>query len=595
MLNGLRISFILAVLAALLAGCDFSWLFNILNPPTPKQFAGSFDTLAVEAYASPGASLVGVAYDPITEADTFARVLKTSGTANWTENARLTDADVCATSFQKDQQVIDALLFEGHGTVGLAALLEYNEDGYLTDQLYWGVGDTSDGIANLGGSGCGGGGSGETFPVGGRLKWMFLYSSDTVAAPPGVDPSNPQWTSNWNTIFSGSLHGLYGAWQSPGSCSSQGTRTRNCDIVNSNVASCFSALVVPVTAANTILEGLDIHDSWVQAFSCGNQDGRWAIWEDSAARNDLLSGPGPGSPPPAYTGYLSGNLMFYYASDVSGYNVASVTVAPNTFILNPQSLTPEVFDRTSLTQEYESQSSTPVSVSDDGMVYRARASGGAITYQYGTSGAVMYFGSKPTAAMAFTQATAMQAAETYVGETLGMPSDASPYSVFQFWQYSPSTGAAINDAYEFIWHHSDPSIAGADAIKVVVADRHITTRTCEDWIYNDPPIKPICDDWQEVSTDTPYISSAYRLWRTTSGAASNSQPVGTTSIDAVTAASALPAGANVTAYQPGLWMPDPNTSYTVGARSAWIFTIGGTEQIAVDAYTGQVLGSVTER
>ncbi|HUY41402.1 MAG TPA: hypothetical protein VMV82_07525 [Candidatus Dormibacteraeota bacterium] len=560
-------------------------------------------TLAIDNYANPAIDLgdpysVQHGYDPIGDVDNFAREMKGNTFTDWAQLARLTDAQVCATSFQAYQQSADVLFYRGHGWVGIDDLYGFNTGGYGPDQQWWGVGDNGGLTAENGGTvGCAGttGYTGLSFPIQGRLKWIFDPGSDTVAAPSGVDPANPQWTADWRSIFGGSLHGLYGAWQSPGSCTAQGTSTRNCDFTNSPTALDFSLLIVPGELNGTQVEGQDIHDAWVCAFMDAGQDGRWAIWEDASARNDIISGPGDGSAPPSYTSFLSGSIIFYYPANPNGYNVQSVTVAPTTFALNPQSVTNESWNARSLAQQYESQAVSPVVNSDNGSTYVSKTNWGGVQYNYGQSGAVMYVGPKPRDPIAFSQSTALQAAETYISSTLGMPSDAVLYSVLQFWAYSPSTGAAVNDGYEFIWHHADSSVAGYDGIKVVVADRHLTTKTCVQWIYNDPPIKPVCEQWQVTTSDTPYISSAFRLWRSFTGTNSNIQPAGTTSIDAITAASALPAGANITAYQPGLWMPDANASSSEGARSAWIFTIGGREQIAVDAYTGQILGSTTEQ
>ncbi|HUY40868.1 MAG TPA: hypothetical protein VMV82_04795 [Candidatus Dormibacteraeota bacterium] len=600
MLSRFKLALSFAVIAIVVAACNVDSLLNILFSPQPQQFAGAFETLAVDNYANPTLDLndpysVANQLDPIGDTDNFAHELKTNSVTPWSQIARLTDSQVSATSFQQYQQSVDALFYDGHGGPGVNALYGWGVSGYGYDEQAWGAGDTlamvdGDTINGIGGNQ----GTGERFPAGGRLKWIFDLGSDTVAAPPFVDPNDPYWTADWTPAFGGSLHGLYGAWQDVGSCPF-GNPSRTCDVANGTTAKAFGAYVMPGALSGNPLEGEDIHDAWVSAFIASGQDGRWAIWEDASARNDIISGPGNGSAPPSYTSSLSGSIIFYYPANPNGYNVQSVTVAPDTFALNPQSIANESWNAQSLAQQYEPQAVSPVVNSDNGSTYVSKTNWGGVQYNYGQSGAVMYFGPKPRDAMAFSQSTALQAAETYVSSTLGMPSDAVLYSVLQFWTYSPSTGAAVNDGYEFIWHHANSSVAGYDAIKVVVADRHTSVRTCVDWIYNDPPIKPICDQWQVTTSDTPYISSAFRLWRSLAGTNSNIQPAGMTSIDAVTAASALPAGANITAYQPGLWMPGADASSSEGARSAWIFTIGGREQIAVDAYTGQILGSTTEQ
>ena len=45
------------------------------------------------------------------------------------------------------------------------------------------------------------------------MKWMFFLSSDSVAAPAGLE-SSPTWSANWAPAFGNGLRGIYGYWQS---------------------------------------------------------------------------------------------------------------------------------------------------------------------------------------------------------------------------------------------------------------------------------------------------------------------------------------------------------------------------------------------
>jgi hypothetical protein len=175
-----------------------------------------------------------------------------------------------------------------------------------------------------------------------------------------------------------------------------------------------------------------------------------------------------------------------------------------------------------------------------------------------------------------------------------MPSDAVLYSTLNFWDYSLGAGTVVNDATEFIFHHANSAISGFDGIKVVVSDKETITRTCTAYTSIPPLNKPVCTAWNTATTNAPYISAAYRLWRSQAGANSSVQPAGATSIDAATAASALPSNFVITAYQQGWWYPDMVTPSSNGARAAWIFTIAGARRVGVDAYTGQILGSTME-
>ena len=598
MLKRYRVALLAILVTLALPSCGFlSSLWGYLNPPPPKQFGGAFETLAVDTYLNPAWGSLGATdgTDPIGDADAFAVLMKGSAYTPWSQITRLTAAQVLATSFQKYQASLDAVMFEGHGAPGINALQDIDTPGYTADQQYWGVGDD---YANSAGKNSinnyqqnfGTGYSAIT----GRLKWLFNLSSDTVAAPAYVDPNDPQWTAVWSKAFGGSLHGIYGSWQQPGTCSdpNQPPIGRTCDITNGHTGQYFAQNILPTSSST---EGNDIHDAWIEAFMEAGQDARWTMYEDENARDDQISGPGDGTAPPSYASTLSGSIDFFFSQPPSVTGVNSVSVAAVTFALNPQSLTNEAINASSAAAQYEPQAvATPISNSDNGSVYKASTNYGGTQQQYATSGAVVYTGPKPANPIAFSQSTALSAAENFISTTYTMPSDAVLYSTLNFWDYSLGAGTVVNDATEFIFHHANSAISGFDGIKVVVSDKETITRTCTTYTSIPPLNKPVCTAWNTATTNAPYISAAYRLWRSQAGANSSVQPAGATSIDAATAASALPSNFVITAYQQGWWYPDMVTPSSNGARAAWIFTIAGARRVGVDAYTGQILGSTME-
>ncbi len=553
--------------------CNWVWNFNIAPPVFPQNFAGTIETLAINQYQG-----ISDLSSRVSNADGFAVQMKNRG---WTQIARITDYDVHESSFGAQQSNVDALYFSGHGNVGTAALGYYNAGGGC-DTERWGPASTSDSspysCLNYGA------------PFTGRMKWVVLDSSDSVAAPPVVDPQDPLWTANWQPIFGSSLHGLYGGWQAPGSCKApQGTRT--CDITDvADRGSKFGMMAVRHADGTN---GLTVHKAWLTAVNQTNHDTGWAIWEDANAEGDIMSGPGDGSAPPTYASSLAQHQWFYYPANPGGRQVDTVPVSADTFALNPQDLAKESINDAGLAAQYASQSSVPVTVSDDGSVYSATSGTGSINHFYADSGEVVYSNEDTGDPIAFDLATAQQTAVNFVTQTLGMPSDAVLTSTPQIWQVDPSDGSAANVGWEFIWTHSN-GLSGGDGIKVIVSDNnYFVSSRCSLYEYDPETRQRYCTEWSYTYADRPYVSYAYRLWRGLAGSDSNIQPVGQTSIDAQTAASALSPDAQITAYHAGLWAPDADTSSTGGARSAWIFTISGQTQVAVDAYTGEILGSIS--
>jgi hypothetical protein len=397
----------------------------------------------------------------------------------------------------------------------------------------------------------------------------------------------------------GSLHGLYGAWQHPNlvGCPTQGVAGRSCDILDgTDVADYFGGYALPDPNSAVVgpqNQGGTIHDAWIQAFQSAGFDSEWGYWEDTLAGTDIISGPGNGVIPPTYTPVLSGVKNYYYQSSINGNVLTPMAVKATTFNLNPQDLVNESINHTALVNQYSADLPAP-SISDTGKIYMVRQYPVVFKHIYGLSGAVMYAAPSQSNALAFTQTAAQTAATSFIQQSLGMPTDAVLTSVLERWQTTPSTGAAIPIAYEFIWTHAN-GMGGGDAIKVVVDDWQTSTQTCTQTgiIGNDPNKGPIkgCIAWTTTYTDNPNISYGYRLWRKLGGADSSLQS-GTTSIDAATAATALPAGDIVTSYRQALWSPPASVSSSKGAVSAWIFTVNGSQDVAIDASTGKYLGGV---
>ncbi len=308
---------------------------------------------------------------------------------------------------------------DGHGAPGTVALSYAGVSNAALNDSSWGVGNTEGSNVGLP----------SGLPVTGRLKWMLFDTSDTTAAPASVDSTHPSWTANWLPAFGrpgGSLHGLYGAWQQPGTCNQAGQiQGRTCDITDpNNIGYLVAGYAVPyLNSAGATYAGNAIHDAWVAAVGNAGFDSAWSIWEDANARNDIISGPGSGVNPPSYTSNLSTTIYFYYSQSIYGHNVQSIAVQPQTFTLNPQNLSNENINHTALVQQNSSYLSNAI-VTDDGVTYNVRQSSGSLRHLYGLSGAVLYAANSPEAALAFSQTVAQQAATSYVQGTLGMPADA---------------------------------------------------------------------------------------------------------------------------------------------------------------------------
>lgn len=149
---------------------------------------------------------------------------------NWYDADYQRDINVTADRFSWAAQNADALFFAGHGDVGVTAFTHEGTYGTSVNSQYWGPGSADYSVPS------------NTFgaPLAGRLKWMFLSSSDTVAPEREMDPFDDiAWTvpqNGWRQFFVGggeTLRGIYGYWQSPGgNCPGN----RSCDVPDNDQA-----------------------------------------------------------------------------------------------------------------------------------------------------------------------------------------------------------------------------------------------------------------------------------------------------------------------------------------------------------------------
>ena len=163
------------------------------------------------------------------------------------------------------------------------------------------------------------------------------------------------------------------------------------------------------------------------------------------------------------------------------------------------------------------------------------------------------------------------------------------------------SGTVTAIGYVITFLHQNNNVLGGDAIHVVVDDAiTYTNGTCLEWDWTspDPPQKKTkyCAEYQQVAHDNLNVSHMYRLWRALTSVYRlqlQGRTTGGQSIDALSASHALGNTSNVTGYAQGYWTPaaeEPNNS---GAEPAWFFNIGNDGIVAVDAFTGKILGSAS--
>ena len=217
------------------------------------------------------------------------------------------------------------------------------------------------------------------------------------------------------------------------------------------------------------------------------------------------------------------------------------------------------------------------------------------------SGAVVINAHSQSNPLNFSESQAQQFASTYISDSLGMPSDAVLASTAAIMRGDMNSNTYENIGYVVTYLHASGTVVGGDAIHVVVDDAVTYTQgACISWDWSspDPPQKPVryCAQYSEIPHDNLNVSHMYFLWRTFGQQmfiTSSGRSTGQQSIDAVTASRALPNPSSVTWYGAGYWTPGSNENNSNGARPAWLFLVGGATMVAVDGFSGQVLGTNT--
>ena len=335
-----------------------------------------------------------------------------------------------------------------------------------------------------------------------------------------------------------------------------------------------------------------IHSAWQNTAKDVGVPDKWSFWEDGINVADILSADSAN-----VNNHPSGLVWYYDSVDTNGYFAGqAVAVGNETFTLSPSGLTREPLDDGTMLNNAQPYFGSPDRYTNDGSVSAATKGGTTVTHDLRT-GALSFHGNAQTNTFAFAQNDAYAAAvEAVQNGPGGMPSDAVLTETDVSSQVDPPSGGANVLGYTFTWRHTGQPF-GNDAIRVTIDDQQTRLRTCTGGydVWYDQIGRPhsYCTEWTTTITDNPNVSYMFRMWRTRSaGGGRHVQSVGQQSITAATAAASLPQNSTVYAYTSGLWtgqFDDPNDN--VGTP-AWVFTISDGSNIYVDAYTGQVLGTV---
>jgi hypothetical protein len=562
--------FLIAV--PILASCNILSWFS--GPPGPASTTGDWSGFAETSYNDNCVITSNQKPNPTDILNEFQKDMKAQ---NQVQRTVVPD-NVMASQMVAAEKNSDWLWFSGHGDPGLMELYWCETGGNNPDITSWGPGSTTNQYpSNTNG-----------FPVQGQLKWILAFSSDTVALPPSFVPSNyADYGANWSIAFGGSLHGLYGFYQTSGTCpfSDPGFTGGGvtCDIYAFQGPS-FADDFTSHALGSTPVE--DVHSSWANAANDVSFGDRWSMYEYSGNDTDILAG-GSTDPGP------SGVVTLYYANAPIGVDsVTPVTPGNGTFTLNPTTLNPEPLSDTTLLSNAQPYFGSPDSYSNNGTISVA-AKGGTTIRHYLASSALSYHGVYTNNALTFTQASALSDATQAAQGVNGMPADAVLTETALQWEGDPVSGGETLTGYLFTWKHA-ASIASSDAIRVAVTDYQTSSQVCTGGTkyFHDPPNPPItlCLGYTTYYTDQPNIAYMFRMWHTVAGVQSV-QSLGKASITAATAAASLPAGSVIVAYAPGNWSPSFDNASPNIATPAWVFTLAGGVQVYVDAYTGQVLGN----
>ena len=564
------------LITLLLSSCNFGTSKGSDGQSSAKP--GSLVVLGIDQYQC-GSSLSGVK----AAAASFDSGMSGLG---WNIALTATDSSVNASDFYNYENSVDAIYYGGHGDNGLFAFSDYCAGG----SQIWGVGNDNGDPNNM---------TGIPEPAGARLKWIFAVSSDTVAGPIALAPSTgyPEDYAEWEAMFvaGGGIHGIYGFWQGAPdvtggvTCFTQDDPQGLCDITDGADGPVVKSLLNNLYSASHT--PMSVHTSWVQAANDAGYSQGWSIMEDQNSLGDTFTGPNG-----VQNQVPSGNGLFYWGGPSGSITVNPVTVQSTTFTLSPLVITPAAINDQTIISEGQPYVSSIAETNDGQTINLTTPSGDTVLHEYAVSGAISFYGGAHYNTPAFSQATALAAAEAFLQSSLGLPSDAVLVGEDENYIYNKATNSRSITGYTFDWGHSSPAIG--DQIVVLVDDDAVSTSTCTGGtkVLNNPPAKPvvICLGYTTTTTHTPNVSYAKMQWHAPSSTRRSIESAGRStggpSIDAYTASLSLPTGSVVTAYTSGYWYGN-TTMATTTAEPAWLFTIGGTTVIAVDAFSGVVLGA----
>jgi hypothetical protein len=565
-MRALRFALIAPALILLTACNPFEVLFG--TGPPPGNTPGTYAVFGVGQYYQPNLNNF-ITANP----DDIANYFKsTMDTYHWSNTVNLRDSYVNAAAMTSAEANNDALFFAGHGDVGLMQLYFGETAGEPASQTSWGPGASDNQYPNnLSG-----------FPVQGKLKWMFAYSSMTAAPPASLYPSRPDLTTNWAPAFGGSLHGLYGFAVHP---LTNGTVTP--DITLGPGQRFVQAFLSRAMAVNPYEP---IHSAWINGAKDADVGELIGIWEDGANSGDVLAADSAG------INFKPGGEIWYFWVDNSFEQNAFVgspkTVGGDTFRLQPLSVNPEPLDDTTMLGNAQAQFGSADTYSNDGSVSIATKGATTISHDLRT-GALTFHGTAQLNPVGFNQAQAQASAVQAVQNSNGLPSDAVLTRVDVNSKMDVNTGGTAVIGYTFTWRHANQAF-GNDAIVTTVDDGQTRYRTCTGgYQIIDTPKGPrsFCMGWTTTIQDTQNISYMFRMWRSR-GSARTVQSLGQTSLTASAAAASLPANTVVYDYSPGYWTGAYNDPANNVAVPAWVFSLQDGTVIYVDAYTGAVLQSI---
>jgi len=470
----------------------------------------------------------------------------------------------------------DFLFFAGHGDPGLMALYNGETTNSPPDTTSWGPGPTDHSFAN----------NMSGFPVGGKLKWIFAFSSMTAAPPASLYPNNADLTTDWSPAFGGSLHGIYGFAVRP---LANGSRSPDVTLLD---ATKFNSQFLARAMTVNPMEG--IHSSWIHGANDVSKGDQVGVWEDGANYGDELAADSSG-----LNIQPGGEIWYYWVEKGFEHDefVGSPTaIGSDTFSLQPASLAPEPLSDSAMLSNAQPYFGDPDTYTNDGSVSTATKGGTTIVHDLRTGG-LTFHGVAQINPAAFSQNDAYSSATQAVqSSTNGMPGDAVLTRVDVNSKMDVASGGTSIIGYTFTWRHASQPF-GNDAISVTIDDVRSQARQCtggyDTWYDQMGRPHSFCSGWTTTITNTQNVSYMFRMWRTRSGSSSRQpQSLGQPSLTAATAAASLPPNTSVYDYRPGFWTGTFNDPTNNVAVPAWVFTLVDGTQIYVDAYSGALLQAI---